>query len=362
MAFGLSRIKNMLTPSGDDGAGVVGIDIGSSSIKVVQLKRVHNNPTLETYGELQLGPYANLEIGSAANLEAPRLTEALVDIVREASVTSKNAALAIPYTSSFVTVIDFPKARREQLSSMVPIEARKYVPVPINEVTLDWFVIPGPEGTSGLRVLLAAIHNEALTKFRSVVRDAALLTSSSEIEIFSTIRSGVLQEDTQVMLLDLGAASTKLYVVNNGIVERTHTIASGAQDLTRSLAQAQGISQAEAEELKRQVGLRGTNDADGVNGALTPTLDRIFREARLVLTQHEERSGTEIEKIVLSGGGSTLQGIEEYGGTLFEKSLSRAQPFEKVEYPAFLQDTLMEVGPSFSVAIGAALRLLNEQK
>ncbi len=110
------------------------------------------------------------------------------------------------------------------------------------------------------------------------------------------------------------------------------------------------------------MGLLTENDGPETRDALTPILDRMLREVRLVLSQYEQRTGTEIEKVILSGGGSTLKDIDSYVSGFFEKSIARARPFEKVEYPAFLQDTLTAVGPSFSVAVGAALRLLNEQR
>lgn len=365
MALGIGKLKSLFASNAPDGVGVVGIDMGSSSIKVVQLREVKGKATLETYGELQLGPYGDREIGQATKLEVDRLTEAVTDIIREASVSSKQAALAIPYGSSFVTVISLPPVSREQLASMVPIEARKYVPVPINEVTLDWFVIPSGDEkdknqSNKHKVLLAAIHNDALSRSRSVLRNAMLTSRFSEIEIFGTIRSSVLREDGNVAILDFGAATSKLYVVENGIVMRSHSVTSGAQDLTRLIVEKTGLTQREAEELKRVQGLSDVKGDTRVIDAVTPGLDRIMREARLILERYEESTGATIEKVILTGGGSALKGLDAFAAASLEKEVVRANPFEKVEYPAFLEETLAEVGPSFSVAIGVALRLLHE--
>lgn len=221
----VTKLLNMVKPP--EKGGVVGIDIGSSSIKVIQLKQSHNSAVLETYGELQLGPYAQVEVGKATNLEPSRLSEALVDIVREASITSRNGALAVPYASSFVTVITLPTTDEARIASMIPIEARKYVPVPIGEVTLDWFVIPEKKGRGeqkDSRVLLAAIHNEALNRYKTAVRDANMLASFNEIEVYSTIRSSVVNQKDTVMLVDIGAATTKLYIVSEGIVQAAHSM------------------------------------------------------------------------------------------------------------------------------------------
>ncbi len=368
MQFDFSKIAQIFNLGGltKMETGVVGIDIGSSSIKVIQLKRVRESAALETYGELQLGPYANVEIGRATNLDPARLAEALVDIVREASVSSKKAALGMSYSSSFVTVVTLPVVDEGQLASMVPIEARKYVPVPISEVTLDWFVIPDTKGTERKnpqsRVLLAAIHNEAISKYRTVMKNAALISSFTEIEVFSTIRSSVLEEDGVVAIIDIGAATTKLYVVAGGIVQRTHSITIGSQDMTLSLSQALELSVADAEELKRQVGISSAGTDERIKTSLNFTIERILGESRRLLAAHEQRTGMKVGKIILTGGGALLKGLLEHAHAQLERDVVLADPFSKVEYPAFLEDTLKEAGPSFAVAMGVALRRLNEER
>lgn len=369
MQFGFSKLAKAFGFGGltEEDAGVVGVDIGSSAIKVVQLKNLRGNATLLTYGELQLGPYANVEIGRATNLDPARLSEALVDIMREASVSSREAALGISYSASFITVFSLPATDGGQLAAMIPIEARKYVPVPIGEVTLDWFVIPESRGdqedankNTSTRVLLAAIHNEALAKYRTVAKNAALMTRFTEIEVFSTIRSSVLEDDRVVVILDIGAATTKLYVVASGIVQWTHSVTVGSQDMTLSLSQALQLPVADAEELKRQVGLSEAGNDPRIKQSLNFTLERILGEAHQVLQSYENSTGVKIAKVILTGGGVLLKELLLYAKIYFEREVVLADPFSKVEYPAFLEDTLKEAGPSFSVAIGVALRKLNE--
>src|SRR3989338_9129084 len=157
---------------------VIGVDIGTSTIKVVQLRRERGRVILETYGAIALGPYGGVEIGRATALPAEKIAEALKDVVREANVTTVDAALSIPYSSSLVSIIKLPAAVEKQLAQVVPIEARKYIPVPISEVLLDWFVVSGGKTTDPakkLEVLLVAIHNDTLAKFRSIAGDAQLV-------------------------------------------------------------------------------------------------------------------------------------------------------------------------------------------
>lgn len=124
------------------GDSVLGVDIGSAYLKVVQLRRKTGRAALETYGSLALGPYAGTDIGRATKLPVQKISEALRDIMREAHTTTKRAAVAIPLSSSLVTIMEMLVSDETQLPVTVPIEARRYVPVPISEVALDWWVIP----------------------------------------------------------------------------------------------------------------------------------------------------------------------------------------------------------------------------
>ena len=107
---------------------VLGIDIGSSSIKVVQMRRKGGRAILETYGELSLGPYAGIEVGRATKLGPEKIVEALNDVLKESNATTKSVALSIPMRQSLVAVIRMPQMEEKQLAQMIPIEARKYIP------------------------------------------------------------------------------------------------------------------------------------------------------------------------------------------------------------------------------------------
>src|SRR3989344_596793 len=122
----------------------LGIDIGSSAIKIVELKKKNGQAVLTTYGELALGPYAGFGVGQAVSLPTEKIAQALTDLMneKEVNVSTKSCGLSIPFSSSLMSVIEMPEVSAKQLSVMVPLEARKYIPVPISEVTLDWSVVP----------------------------------------------------------------------------------------------------------------------------------------------------------------------------------------------------------------------------
>jgi type IV pilus assembly protein PilM len=341
---------------------VLGVDIGTSSVKVVQLRRERGRVILETYGAIALGPYAGVEIGRATSLQADKLTEALKDVIREANVTTTDAAISIPYSSSLVSIIKLPKEVEKQLAQVVPIEARKYIPVPINEVLLDWFVVSG--GTKGsaskdgkIEVLLVAIHNDTIAKFRSIASGATLATAFFEIEVFSSTRASLEHGIAPVAVVDMGAATTKFYVVERGLIHESHIINHGAQDLTLAASRALAITVAQAEERKRKFGLSQPGDlTTSLELSLAPLISEISR----TIIAYEQRMNQSLGTVVLTGGGATLKGLKELVQQKVQNEIRLADPFGKTQAPAFLEKILKETGPEFSVAVGLALRRLQE--
>jgi type IV pilus assembly protein PilM len=342
---------------------VIGIDIGTSAIKVVQLRREKGRVVLETYGAIALGPYAGLEIGRATALPAEKIAEALKDVVREANVTTVDASISIPYASSLVSIIKVPGAVEKQLAQVVPLEARKYIPVPINEVLLDWFVVSGGKGAPSpdgkIAVLLVAIHNDTIAKFRSIAGDAALAVSFFEIEVFSAARAALEHGIAPVAVVDMGAATTKFYVVERGLVQESHIISHGAQDLTLAASRALGITIAQAEERKRKFGLDPAGGAD-LTKSLEISLAPLLSELSRTIIAWEQRTNQTLSGVVLTGGGASLKGFKEFAQTRLQAEIRLAEPFGKTQAPAFLEAILKEAGPEFSVAVGLALRRLQE--
>lgn len=368
-------LKNLLNkaklPMSAPSGSVVGIDIGSSSIKAVQLKKEKGKAVLETYGELSLGSYADSPVGSLTNLSAEVLAQALKDVLKESQVTASDVALALPSASSLVFVLELPGSISEKdLKEVVPIEARRYIPVPLTEVTLDWWTIPQreeastPEGVGvstvsvgkKTEVLVAAIHNDTLSKYREIVERTGLSGGLFEIEIFSNIRSTLGWDLSSALLVDFGASKTKLSIVESGILRKSHIIARGGADITGNLATALDVPFARAEALKKEFGLLGIGTNKNVADVSALVIDYIFSEANEVLLNYERANNKTINKVVLTGGGALLKGLLEKARENFKIEAVIADPFNKAETPEFLKKVLQSVGPPFGVAIGLALK------
>jgi type IV pilus assembly protein PilM len=362
---------------------VLGVDVGSSAIKIVQIKKKNGQAVLETYGELSLGPYGGAVVGQAVQLPPEKIAEAITDLMKEkeVNVTTKNCGISIPFASSLMTEIKLPAVSMKQLGTMVPLEARKYIPVPITEVQLDWSVIPSTEdapaqtpapqaasqnATTGtelkvpqLDILVVAIHNDVLDRYRTIVEKSELDASFFEIELFSTMRAVVDEPLRPVMIMDMGAATTKLYVVERGIVKASHTINRGSQDLTKTVSQSLGLTIEKAEVAKRDQGLEGDKSLAEI---LKLGLDYIFAEANRALLSYERKYNRAVSKVYLVGGGSALKGLANVAKDNFKTEVVAGDPFSKLATPAFLSQVLRETGPEFAVAIGLALRKLSELK
>lgn len=146
MSF-LDTLKDALSGFGKAKAdNYVGIDIGSAYIKVTQLKKENGHLMLETYGEVALAPYDNERFaGELTNLDPEQMAEAIKNLLDQANVTSKNAVISISSATSLIFILKLPKISERELSGVVQNETRKYIPVPLTEVSLDWWIIPEKE-------------------------------------------------------------------------------------------------------------------------------------------------------------------------------------------------------------------------
>ncbi|MCH7882937.1 type IV pilus assembly protein PilM [Patescibacteria group bacterium] len=371
----ISFFKNLSLPSSflqlrRKSGSVLGIDIGSSSIKIVQLRQEKERAVLETYGELATGPYGGTSVGKAAKLTEEKTKEALTDLIREAGAKAKNAVVAIPLKSSFVTVIEMPVMSERELKEAIEFEARRHIPVPLSEVVLDWWVIP--EGFSGkkedtteegvgkkkkfMSVLLAAIHKEVMDAHRSFITATGLSVRAFEIEIFSAFRALMENDLSPLLFLDFGAAATKVTVIDYGIVRMSYAYGRGSQDLSDVLSRSLGIDFARAEEIKRSIGLSDRPEHQEIKSTIDPILDNIISEIGRVLMDYRRKSGRSITRIIIYGGGGMLKGLVEKLAAHFGIEVNLAQPFNRLTYPPLIQPVISEIGPPFVTAIGLALR------
>jgi len=372
MDLTLPDFKQLLKTSPKDlfrrETSVVGVVVGLSSVKLVQLRKDDGRGVLETYGDLSVGPYLGLSVGQAGTATTDQIVQIIKDLSKEANITATRAAFSIPLRSSLLTVINIPPADNIKLAEVIPLEARKYIPVPVSEVMLDWWPIPTQipsddetaKKKQPLQVLVAAVHRDVMNQFKEIGKQAGFSQSTFEIETFSAIRSSVRADLSATAVLDLGATTTKMTIVDLGVIKRSHAINKGAQDLTTALATSLNLEFAKAEEIKRKIGLVETADETGVLPVVSPIVEYIFSEVNKVMVKYGQSEGRSIDRIIMIGGGALIKGLLPIAQAKTGIDVTVGLPFDRVETPPFLSPVLTEVGPSFSVATGLALRGLQD--
>ncbi len=340
----------------------IGLDIGTSAVKVVQLRREKNRIILDTYGEVALGPYGGLKIGQAIHLGEEKLLEAINDLFKQAKVTARDTVIGIDPSGAYVSLVHVPKVSDEELRSMMPIEARKYIPVPLTEVQMDWWHIPPTVKFNGgeklTSVVLAAVNNVTLTQYDSLIKKLELRNVEYEIHGYSLLRSSPPHTHKMVMYVDIGAQNTTLSLVFQGIVLDMHVISRGSQDSTMQLSRALSITIDTAEESKRVFGYKGDESNPYLKDILELSSYPLFGEVARLSLMYERKYNQTIEGIILAGGGARVPGMI----TTYSKTVHIAgrivTPFEQVIVPEFLSEMMERIGPSYAVALGCALKKL----
>jgi type IV pilus assembly protein PilM len=337
---------------------ILGVDIGSSSIKIVQLSLKKGVAVLDTFGEISLSLYDGKEIGRPVNLPEEQMTEALMDLIREAQADAKVASFAIPLKSTLMFNLKLPKTVEEKdLDGIVRVESRKYIPVPISEVQLDWSVLPdirSDSQSSNYNILVVAIHKETLNKYSNIAANAELDLKFLEVETFSTIRSVIKHERNTTAIVDIGAAITKFYIVESGIVRESNIINIGSSKMLSAYrggektASAAGEVNGEAAKLLRETMVD--------NKSIPIDFTRIISEIKKGIIQYQKTNKKDVPEIIFTGGGSIFKDLSSYVKKELSVDVLKADPFSKVSNPAFLDIPLKEAGPEFAVAVGVALR------
>jgi type IV pilus assembly protein PilM len=346
----------------EDAGQAVGLDIGSSSVKVVQLRREKEKIILDTYGEIALGPYGGMAAGQAVHLGEEKTIEAIRDVCKEAKITAHDTVVAIDPSAAYVSLVKVPKVDDSQLRTMMPFEARKYIPVPLSEVQMDWWHIPSLVNLTAeermINVVLAAVKNETLTQYDRIVTKLGFTKVEYEIHGYSLLRSCAPMTQGMILYVDIGAQYTTLSLIHQNTVLDMHVISRGSQDSTVQLSRALSVPVDTAEDTKRTFGYLGDKANPYMKDVMQLSSYPLFGEVARLSLMYERKYNQTIEGIMLVGGGARVPGLlEAYSQTVHIPGRI-ATPFQQVDVPPFLHEMIEKIGPTYAVAIGCALKKL----
>lgn len=353
----------------------LGVDIGSSSLKVVELHNEKGRPKLVTYGYIER-PSRLLKFN---NPEAKQyIANTLKQVVAKAKVTTNNVVAALPSYTVFSSIITLPEMNKKELDAAVQWEAKKFVPMPIEKMILDWKLLEDDAGlmdtasqTSATeaaaqitsqprkynKILLTAAPADLVNQYIDIFKLAGMNLISLETEAFAMERALVGHDKVPMMLVDIGAATTNISVVASSIPVVNRSIDLGGQAITKTVATSLNVDVERAEQFKRDFGLiPSTTTGNQIPKRIEFMVASVVNEIRYVLNLYHNQSNYQIEKIILTGGSAWLPNLPQYLSQILNTKVVIGDPWARVIYPVELKNVLSEIGPRLSVAIGLAMR------
>ncbi len=341
----------------------LGIDIGASSVRMVELSRKGKGFKLENYGEMSLAqpdgkPFKEFK-GNTIRLSSKEVAENISAIIKEARIETKDACFSIPDFGTFFTNIEIPVMDEEEIAQAVKYQSRTYIPLSLDDVTLDWSVVEGTPSKTSLKILVVAIPNDIIAHYKKVTVLTSLNLRFLEPEVFALARS-LVKEDKKVSgLIDIGATSTTCSILEDKKVKISHSFNVAGNELTNVIARSLNIGYNEAEDLKKKQGLLPkdeTGNPEDIRKLLIPLVGSILDETKKAFRDFYTREGKEVQEVLLSGGLALMPGLKEFFSVELKKPIILSDPFFGIEAPAMLSNTLKEIGPYYGVAIGLALK------
>lgn len=333
----------------------LGVDIGNSAVKVVEMEREEGRFKLKNYGIFPLNQPLAEKAERSIYLEplaapAENLAEAINRTIKEAKIEAKQAYFSVPVYSSFTALIKLPPMPQRELASVVAFEAKKYVPVPIAETVVDWSAVNLSEKETEIQILLVAVLKETIEDYNKIVRLTGLKLAGIETETFALTRVLAGNDKSSIILVDTGARSSNISIVDKGFIREVHNLELGGIKITRAVSRSLGISQDEAERLKLKT------EELKAKEAINSVLDAIILEVKKAIDDYQKKSGRRIEKCVLTGGGLNIPGGADYFKSKLNIETTWGNPFARVAFLPILEPIVKELGPSLAVATGLAMR------
>jgi len=335
----------------------VGIDIGSKSIKVVELEKKQNSWLLKGSGVVG---YSGVMVENARDeKELTPLADIIRRLVKEANVSTYDVRVSLPERLSFVKVVNFPLLSDQEIDAALKWEMDQYVPIPLEEAIAQHQVILRDDKSNPpqVKVLLVAARRAVVEKYTTLVEMAGLTPTAVENELLSLTRSIALPQGISV-LVNFGAIATDIGIARDGKLYFSRSINVGGDALTRAIVQESRIEPLQAEEYKKTYGLSSTELEGKVRRALDPLMKYLVDEIKKAIQYFsvEELRGEKPSQMIITGGSVGLPGLISYLTGQFGLEVVVGNSFGKVQIPAGVENQLANYLPLYGVAVGLALR------
>jgi len=335
----------------------VGLDIGSKTIKVIEL--VPSGSTFALKAAAAVGYSKQIDIEAIKDeKELSNLSQIIKKLFADAKTSSKRISIAIPEAQAFTRIMKFPLLSDQEIASAVKWEAEEYIPIPVKDAIIEHQILERQESGNPPQVvvLLIAVHHDLVEKYIRLLSLAGLEVVGVETSLMSLVRS-VSPANRTAIIADIGANSTSIGIAKNKQLFFSRSIPTAGTALTRAVAQGIGVSLEQAEQYKRTYGLADDQLEGKVGQSVTPVIHSIIEEAKKAIHYYQlESKGDKPSSFILSGGTAGLPGLPGILTKSIGTEVIIANPFTMVTADPKTMQKLASFAPLYSVAVGLAMR------
>jgi type IV pilus assembly protein PilM len=344
--------------------GSIGLDIGSSYFKVVQLKETKKGYELELFDML---PIPSEIIVDGAIIDSLRLVDSLKELIKKAKIKTKNAVIGISgHASVIIKRISLPEMSEEDLSESIKFEAEQYVPFDIEDVYLDFQILGPREEPGQMDVILVAVKKDIINEYATVVKEAGLIPIIVDVDAFALENmyeiNYEIEPDKNVALVNIGAGTINMNILKGGISVFTRDSSIGSNIHTEAIQKAFDATYESAERLKKGEPVEGISPEDAYSVVLSASEDIISEIGRSLDYYKSTTLHEDINEVILSGGGSLIKNFPQILSEKIGIESKVAEPFRNIIIPKKFDISYMQdVAPIAAIAVGLALRRLGDR-
>lgn len=339
--------------------GIIGLDIGSSYLKVAQLNEIRSGYELALFDMLPISPELIVE-GSI--IDSIRLSESLKELIKKANIKIKNVVISISgHSSVIVKRIAVPEMSEEELRESIKFEAEQYVPFDIEDVNIDFQILGPKEEIGFIDVILVAVKKDFTNEYVSVVRDAGLNPVIVDIDVFALENMyGInyeIEAGSSIALVNIGASTINMNILRDGVSVFTRDSFVGSNSHTEALQKAFNITYEDAERLKRYETIENVKEEDARN-VLTTASGEILNEVQRAIDYFRASSShPKIDGVILSGGCALIRDFPKLLSEKIGLNIRVAEPFRNIQMSKKIDRAYIEeIAPLAAVAVGLAAR------
>lgn len=343
----------------------VAVDIGSNTVKVVQMNQSKKGWELKKLGMAELPPEA---IVDGSIIDSMTVTNTVKDLVKSKGIKAKDAISSLTGHSVIIKKVNFPAMTEEELGESIQWEAEQYIPFPIAEVNIDFQILGADiEGRGQMDVMLVAVKKDVINDYTNVIKEAGLNPVVVDVDSFALenmmeINYPITPGETY-SVVNIGASITSISVIVGGLTIFTRSIPMGGNQFTEEIQRQLNVSFRDAENYKTRTGEAGADNAALQSAIGTVSTNLTFEIKRSLDFFLGGSQGSYVNKVYLSGGGAKVDGMAALMQENTGIPVEMINPFKNlvVNPKHFDPELLKDQAPFFGVAVGLATRRFGDR-